>query len=64
MKLLVVNNHLKASIVESEILPRIGDSVDMFYSPRPKVSDVILWPSKETLGEFSSHDVSAVVVVS
>jgi hypothetical protein len=35
-------------IKNTDILPRIGDKVDMFYMPLPKVVDVILYPSLET----------------
>ena len=26
------------------IIPRVGDHIDIFYAPHPKVTKVLLWP--------------------
>lgn len=46
--------------IELPIVPRIGDSIDMFYTPLPKVKDVILNPSP---GNFSEESVGCDAVV-
>lgn len=55
----------KGRLIEgSPGLPRVGDRVDMFYSPAPKVVDVIFWPSKYTLNAVGcADDVIAVVIL-
>lgn len=52
MKMLFINKLGHNEIKESEILPRIGDKVDMFYRPFPTVNQVLLWPSSELLKEL------------
>ena len=49
MKVLILNRMGNAVQKDTDILPRIGDQIDMGYLPHPRVSAVLLWPSKETL---------------
>ena len=50
MNLLFLNKSGKAiSEKDTCILPRVGDKVDMFYSPFPEVVNVLLYSSEETL---------------
>ena len=67
MKLLMISKYGQAEVKESDILPRVGDQVDMFYSPLPSVDQVVLWPSDEwisSLGIKLKVKVQAVVTVS
>lgn len=48
MKILFVNEFGQSELKETEILPRIGDNVDMFYKPYPKVTSVLLYPNEDT----------------
>lgn len=52
MKVLVVNINTSKNgiILTTEAIPNIGFAVDIFnVVPRPKVTDVLMWPSAETL---------------
>lgn len=62
MKLLIINTCGKATIKETNILPRLGDRIDMFYKPLPRVIGVCLFPTKETLKELNVDDVIDAVV--
>ena len=66
MKLLVISEYGQSKVVTSDILPRIGDSVDLFYSPLPKVSVVVLWPSEDKLEALDDNltDIDAIITVS
>lgn len=48
MKILFVNKFGRSEFKDTDILPRVGDKVDMFYYPHPEVTNVLLYPSKET----------------
>ena len=63
MKLLIVNKFGKGKVKESDSIPRLGDTVDMFYEPLPKVVQVVLWPSKERLEHYDIANVQAVIIV-
>lgn len=49
MKMLFINSLGQNKSKVSDILPRVGDKVDMFYVPIPTVTQVLLWPSEERL---------------
>ncbi len=49
MKLLIINQYSQSEFKETQILPRVGDRLDMFYKPRPTVKEVILFPTTESL---------------
>jgi hypothetical protein len=45
MKIAVISLIMKNGIIKySDGVPRVGDSVQMFYTPMPKVTDVVWWP--------------------
>lgn len=47
-----------------DILPRVGDKVDLFYRPYPTVSNVLLYPSLDTLDEMGlNQHVDAVITL-
>ncbi len=65
MKILVINKYGQNKVLDSDIIPRVGDVVDMFYHPLPKVNSVLLWPSDETLKNLNCEglDISVIVTV-
>ena len=62
MILLIVSAHGHTEVKNTSILPRVGDQVDLFYKPMPKVTGVCLFPSPETLGGVAAH-VDALITV-
>lgn len=63
MRILFVTETGENKIMETNILPRVGDKVDMFYRPFPVVENVLLFPSKELLDEFRTNEVDAIVTL-
>ena len=66
MKILIITNSGFNKVIVTDILPRIGDSIDEFYSPYPKVVGVLLYPKEGTIKELSSDmpsDIDAIVTV-
>ncbi len=65
MKILIVNNFGKGKVKDTDILPSLGHSIDMFYRPHPIVKSVLLWPSEETLKGIACdvNDIDAIVTV-
>lgn len=49
MRLLIINSFGQSESKDSDCVPSIGDSVDMFYSPLPIVTSVVWWPSLDRL---------------
>ena len=49
MKILIVTKIGTGAVRSTQIIPRKGDLVDLFYKPHPRVSEGLLYPSKETL---------------
>jgi hypothetical protein len=50
MKILIVSELAGQMVLkEVNVIPRQGDYIDMFYTPIPKVTKVILYPSPKTL---------------
>lgn len=62
MKILIIDKHGNNKIKDTDILPRIGDNIDMLYFPRPFVKSVLLWPSDDTLRGISKN-IDAIVTV-
>ena len=48
---------------KTDILPRVGDSVDLFYSPNPKVNSVLLFPRIETLAKLGLSENANIDVI-
>ena len=65
MRILFVTKLGKNKIMETNILPRVGDKVDMFYRPFPIVENVLLFPGKELLAEFGlfPEEIDAIVTL-
>lgn len=64
MKILIINKFGENRYIETDILPRIGDNVDMFYKPCPKVDSVTLYVSIDTLKTLGINEkVDAIVTV-
>jgi hypothetical protein len=65
MNVIILNRSGKAEIkLGVNFIPRIGDSVDMFYSPPPIVRRVIAYPGKEILEYVSTEEpIDALVYV-
>lgn len=52
MKIAILDSLQKSYEVESHHVPRIGDRIDLGYSPAPQVNDVVWWPKqKEIIGK-------------
>lgn len=61
----LANSH---KIVQCKQIPRIGDCIDFFYMPAPKVLNVVFWPSSETIRKITGHEtlmdnIEAIVIV-
>jgi len=64
MNVLYVNPIGGVDIKENtSILPRVGDSVDLYYNPYPKVSAVLLHPTSDTLGKLGLVNISIDAIV-
>lgn len=63
MRILFVDEMGNNVLMETDILPRVGDKVDMFCRPFPVVKNVLLFPSKELLEEFEINEVDAIVTL-
>ncbi len=64
MEILIINNFGTSAKKTSSVLPRVGDRVDMFYTPAPTVTEVVLWPRKDRLKDLGvSFPVDAIVMV-
>lgn len=64
MRILIVSKFNHHEIKETQLIPREGDRIDIFYRPYPSVTGVLLWPSKETTKIFSTdEDIDAIITV-
>jgi hypothetical protein len=62
MKILFVTKDGNANVLVTDILPRIGDKVCMFYEPWPMVKTVLLYPNKEYLSKFKIEESIDVII--
>ena len=55
----------KTKIHTCNAVPRIGETVDVFYEPSPKVKDVLWYPSKNRKKEigWENVEIEAIVLV-
>lgn len=62
-----MNQHGQCEIKVSQQMPRVGDRVDMFYEPLPKVTSVVNWPSEQRLAALSpslaERQIDAIITV-
>ena len=57
MKILIVSQVANnAEVKNVNVIPRIGDSIDMFYYPFPIVTKVILFPTSNLLQKFDQNN--------
>ena len=65
MKVLIIDTMGNSRVVTTEFIPRIGDTIDMFYEPLPTVIKVVAWPSNERLKalKIEGLDVCAIIAV-
>jgi len=63
MKMLVFNKFGNGVIKESDIIPRVGDMLDLFYLPLPTVTEVVLWPTEERLKEFDADKLNIQAII-
>ena len=60
MRIFIVERFGKNQIIDTEILPRIGDQIDVFYRPFPTVKTVLLFPKLETIKDMGLDDIGGV----
>ncbi len=65
MNILVLNDYCENKVISVEHIPRIGERVDMFCEPLPRVKDIINYPRKERLEILKAEklNIAAIVVV-
>ena len=63
MKILVINQIGTNRVINSNFVPRIGDSVDLFYSPLPRVTCVVAWPNDVRLREVGIEEKIDVIII-
>lgn len=50
MKILIIETVINEAVIKTvQSIPRIGERIDLFYSPFPTVKDVVNLPSQATL---------------
>ena len=64
MKLLIMTTCGQAVIKDTEILPRLGDKIGMFYSsPSPTVISVCLFPDFDMLKDITEDSIDAIITI-
>jgi hypothetical protein len=64
MKILIISELAGVSKeIETNFVPRVGDHVDLFYSPPSCVKRVLAFPSGDTLNTLGFSDIEAIVFV-
>lgn len=64
MKVLFVTKYGQNCFKDLSFIPRLGDSMDLFYRPYPKVTAVLLFPTLTTLAELGVTDhIDAVITL-
>lgn len=63
MKLLIVSETGYSMVKDADFVPRVGDQIDAFYKPWPKVTGVLLWPNAETQKEMLGIEGTAIDAV-
>lgn len=65
MKLLVINQLGSGVVKNSDFLPRVGDHVDMFGLPPPRVTSIILWPTDSRLEDlrWAGRKIDAIIEI-
>jgi hypothetical protein len=63
MRVMIIDGYGQDVVKETNLLPRIGDSIDMFSNPFPKVESVVLWPTRATLDDLDIGELVDVIVL-
>jgi hypothetical protein len=61
-KIAVIDKFGQSEIVMLPAIPRIGDTIPLFYTPAPRVNRVCFLPEK-VMPELSGQNIDAVVTV-
>ena len=62
MNILILNELGKNLVMEDvPFIPRVGDSIDVFYRPLPIVKRVVCFPSVETLKDCPEPCIDAII---
>jgi len=61
-KLLIMNQFKQQEIVELPGIPRVGDTIPLFFTPAPKVQ-IVCWMPEELLPELNGSGIEAVITV-
>lgn len=67
MNIIVIDKTFNKYKVMTDVktLPPIGASVDLFYEPKPRIVDILMWPDERTLRiiQVKEIDIEAIVFV-
>ncbi len=63
MNILIINQFRNAHQMMSECVPRIGETVNLFSDPAPKVIDVVWFPPEEIIKYHNAGGCDVVVIV-
>lgn len=61
-KVLIINKFGKSKTNDMDYIPRIGDTIPIFYQPWPKVIKVIWFPEK-ALPELKGKHIDVIIKV-
>ena len=59
MKILIMSEFGDAVVKQVSFVPRVGDNIDVFYTPYPTVIAVLCFPSKKTIEKFNNASLNA-----
>lgn len=63
MQILIINQFGNGEVKTVNFIPRVGDRIDMFYSPSPTVTGVLCYPSKSTLESVKAGNLQIDAIV-
>lgn len=66
MQVLICNKFKHTEVKVVDAIPRVGDSVDVFWEPLPRVTNIIWYPRHERLRELKCdlfNKITAIVIV-
>ena len=63
MTVLIVSKLGQSKVCEMPAVPRVGESIDVFYAPPPTVTSVLWLPHKTRLKPFNADKFDVVAVV-
>ena len=67
MKILIIETVINKAVIKTvQSIPRIGERVDLFYSPFPTIKDIVNLPTQSTiksLGVTTGDKIDAVLFI-